>query len=82
MCNDICCFYDVYMVEVVKLNGVSCVDIKFLVNLIVQQCLEIKIQEFSQFLFKVNIYGVLEQEGEKIGFGVFGFIVSMIDIIK
>ena len=74
--------YDAYTAEVAKLNGVDRVDTKFSVNATVQQRLETKIQESSQFLSKVNVYGVPEQEAEKVGLGVSGPVASTTDTTK
>jgi P2 family phage major capsid protein len=74
--------YDAYTTEVAKLNGVERVDTKFSVNPTVQQRLETKIQESSQFLSKVNVYGVPEQEAEKVGLGVSGPVASTTDTTK
>jgi P2 family phage major capsid protein len=82
MRNDTRRLYDAYTAEIAKLNGVSRVDTKFSVNPSIQQRLETKIQESSQFLSKVNIHGVSEQEGEKIGLGVSGPIASTTDTTK
>jgi P2 family phage major capsid protein len=71
--------YDAYTAEVAKLNGIERVDTKFSVNPTVQQRLETKIQESSQFLSKVNVYGVPEQEAEKIGLGISGPVASTTD---
>ena len=74
--------FDAYTAEVAKLNGVGRVDTKFSVNPTVQQRLETKIQESSQFLSKVNVYGVPEQEAEKVGLGVSGPVASTTDTTK
>ena len=74
--------YDAYAAEVAKLNGVDRVDVKFSVEPTVQQRLEDKIQESSEFLQKINIHGVTEQEGEKVGLGVSGPVASTTDTTK
>ncbi|ATG18384.1 phage major capsid protein, P2 family [Ralstonia pickettii] len=71
--------YDAYAAEVAKLNGVDRVDVKFSVDPSVQQRLETKVQESSDFLKKINIIGVGEQEGEKVGLGVAGPAASTTD---
>lgn len=45
----------------------------------VQQTLETRVQESSDFLKKINFYGVSEQEGERIGLGVSGPVASSTD---
>ena len=74
--------FDAYAAEVAKLNGVERVDVKFSVEPTVQQRLEDKIQESSEFLQKINIHGVTEQEGEKVGLGVSGPVASTTDTTK
>jgi len=82
MRNDTRRLYESYAAEVAKLNGVDRVDTKFSVDPTVQQRLETKIQESSQFLSKVNVYGVGELEGEKVGLGVAGPVASTTDTTK
>ncbi|MDZ5635019.1 phage major capsid protein, P2 family [Janthinobacterium sp. GMG1] len=59
-----------------QLNDTDNVAKTFSVTPSVQQKLENKMQESSEFLSKVNIIGVGEQEGEKLGLGVSGPIAS------
>ncbi|MEQ6349956.1 phage major capsid protein, P2 family [Ralstonia pseudosolanacearum] len=68
-----------YKAEIAKLNGVERVDEKFSVSPTIQQKLETKVQESSDFLKRINFYGVTEQEGEKIGLGVSGPVASNTD---
>ncbi|MHA6887241.1 phage major capsid protein, P2 family [Ralstonia pseudosolanacearum] len=68
-----------YKAEIAKLNGVERVDEKFSVSPTIQQKLETKVQESSDFLKRINFYGVPEQEGEKIGLGVSGPVASTTD---
>ncbi|AMP37459.1 phage major capsid protein, P2 family [Ralstonia solanacearum] len=71
-----------YKAEVAKLNGVDRVDEKFSVEPTIQQKLETKVQESSEFLSRINFYGVTEQESEKIGLGVSGPVASTTDTTK
>ncbi|MDB0573737.1 phage major capsid protein, P2 family [Ralstonia solanacearum] len=68
-----------YKDAIAKLNGVARVDEKFSVSPTVQQKLETKVQESSEFLSRINFYGVTEQEGERIGLGVSGPVASTTD---
>lgn len=70
-----------YIERLAALNGVDpgAVVSKFTATPSVQQTLENKIQESSQFLQSINVYGVDEQEGEKIGLGVSGPVASTTD---
>lgn len=61
-----------YLGQVAALNGVPDATVKFTAAPSVQQTLETKIQESSDFLGKINQIGVVEQSGEKIGLGVSG----------
>ncbi|RWA51288.1 capsid protein [Cupriavidus sp. UYMSc13B] len=71
--------YAAYEAKIAEINGVERVDRKFNVQPSVQQRLETKVQESSEFLSKINIHGVVEQEGEKIGLGVSGPVASTTD---
>ncbi|MFJ2986613.1 phage major capsid protein, P2 family [Collimonas sp. NPDC087041] len=68
--------FDKYTARLAQLNDTSNVASTFGVAPSVQQKLESKIQESSEFLSKINIYGVTEQEGEKIGLGISGPVAS------
>ena len=65
-----------YETRLGQLNDTDNVAKTFSVTPSVQQKLETKMQESSEFLTKVNIIGVTEQEGEKLGLGVSGPIAS------
>ena len=65
-----------YETRMGQLNDTDNVAKTFSVTPSVQQKLETKMQESSEFLSKVNIIGVGEQEGEKLGLGVSGPIAS------
>lgn len=68
--------YNAYLEQIAKLNGVPSAIEKFTVEPSIQQKLETKMQESSDFLGKINIVGVTEQQGEKLGLGVSGPIAS------
>jgi P2 family phage major capsid protein len=65
-----------YLAQIATLNGVDSATEKFTVSPSVQQTLESKIQESSEFLGRINMIGVSEQMGDKIGLGVSGPIAS------
>ena len=71
--------FDRYTAQISALNGVSDVCKKFSVAPSVQQTLEAKIQESSAFLQLINIVGVDDMEGEKIGLGVGSTIAGRTD---
>ena len=68
-----------YLDNQAKLNGVPSATQKFAAAPSVQQKLETRIQESSEFLKRINIIGVTEQTGEKLGLGVSGTIASRTD---
>lgn len=70
MRNDTRKKYNEYVAKVADLNGVDDATEKFTVSPSVQQTLETKIQESSQFLQRINIIPVPEQSGEKLGLGI------------
>lgn len=76
--------FNAYLSQVATLNGLKVEDLskKFAVDPTVSQKLETRIQESSEFLQKINIFGVSEQEGEKVGLGVSGTIAGTTDTTK
>ncbi|WP_295548589.1 phage major capsid protein, P2 family [uncultured Pseudacidovorax sp.] len=68
-----------YFAQLGALNGVNNVAEKFNVAPRVQQTLETKMQESSDFLSRINIIGVTEQMGDKVGVGTSGPIASRTD---
>ena len=61
-----------YVAHVAKLNGVPSAAVKFNVTPAIQQRLEAKIRESADFLSKINLVGVNEQEGEALSLGTKG----------
>ncbi|MEW5251499.1 phage major capsid protein, P2 family [Microbulbifer discodermiae] len=68
--------YNAYLEQIARLNGVEKATQKFAVDPSVQQTLETKMQESSEFLGRINVIGVREQEGEKLGLGIGSPIAS------
>lgn len=68
-----------YMDQQARNNGVGSAADKFNVAPSVQQKLESKLQESSDFLAKINVIGVAEMKGEKLGLGISGTIASRTD---
>ena len=64
--------FDKYTARLAQLNDTTIVTSFFSVAPTVQQKLENKIQESSDFLKSVNIIGVTELEGQKVGIGISG----------
>lgn len=68
-----------YLGTQAKLNGVDSATTQFNVQPSVQQKLETKLQESSAFLSKINIIGVEELKGEKIGLSITRPVASRTD---
>lgn len=66
--------------QIAKLSGVSSASESFAVEPSVQQRLESRIQESSEFLTQINVIGVDEIKGEKLGLGVSGPIAGRTDV--
>ncbi|BBE51126.1 Major capsid protein [Ferriphaselus amnicola] len=56
-----------YKQNIASLNGIESVAEKFVIAPTIQQKLEERIQQSSEFLKRINIVGVDEQKGEKLG---------------
>jgi len=76
MRNDTRLHFNGYLERIATLNGVTDATKAFNVVPAVQQTLETKIQESSEFLTKINMIGVTEQQGEKLGLNLSGPIAS------
>jgi len=59
--------FNAYISKIAELNGVADATVKFSVAPVVEQTLEEKIQESSDFLQQINIVGVPSQQGDKVG---------------
>ena len=68
-----------YIDTLAKLNDVPSAAEKFTVDPSVQQKLETRMQESTGFLGMINVIGVNEQQGEKIGLGVGGPVAGTTD---
>jgi P2 family phage major capsid protein len=71
--------FNAYLQTIAQLNGVGDVTTKFAASPSVQQRLETRMQESSDFLARINVIGVAEQQGEKLGLGVGGPIARRTD---
>src|SRR5690625_4819330 len=72
--------FNAYLQRQAQLNGVPSAVEQFDINPSVQQTLESKMQESSAFLSRVNVIGVDQQQGQKVGLGVSGPIASRTDV--
>ncbi|WP_422776115.1 phage major capsid protein, P2 family [Pseudomonas mediterranea] len=79
MRNDTRVLFNAYLHQLAQLHGVADVTTKFTAEPSVAQTLETRIQESSAFLSAINVYGVSEQSGDKIGIGIDGTIASTTD---
>lgn len=76
MRNETRLLYTALLSHVGHLNGVANAAATFTVTPSVQQTLENKIQESSDFLSRINIVPVVEQMGDKLGLGINGPVAS------
>jgi P2 family phage major capsid protein len=79
MRNETRLLYSAYLERQGQLNSIPDATSKFTVVPSVQQTLETRIQETSEFLRSINIMGVNEMKGEKLGLGVSGPIAGRTD---
>lgn len=68
--------YAAYLSQLATLNGVASATEKFTVEPSIQQTLESKMTESTDFLGRINVVGVSEQQGEKLGLGIGGPIAG------
>lgn len=80
MRNDTRILFNQFTTQVARLNGVPDATRKFAVDPSVQQRLEKRIQESSDFLSRINMIGVDELKGEKLALGVSGPIAARTDV--
>jgi len=71
--------YAMYVARLAELNGIADATVKFSATPSVQQTLETKMQESSSFLTAINVIGVDELKGEKVGLGITGTIAGRTD---
>jgi len=82
MRNNTRLLYTALLAHIAQLNGVQAdqVDKKFSVDPSIQQTLETRMQESSDFLSRINVIGVPEIKGDKIGLGVGSPIASRTNV--
>lgn len=71
--------YNAMLLQIATINGVGSATEKFAVAPTVQQTLETRIQESSDFLARINVIGVQDQNGSKLGLGIGSPIASTTD---
>ena len=76
MRNDTRLLYSAMLSQIGRLNGVADVVKQFTVAPSIQQKLETKMQESSDFLGKINMVPVVEAMGAKLGLGISGPVAS------
>jgi len=79
MRNDTRLQFNAFAAQIAQLNGVESAAATFAVEPTVQQTLESRIQETSEFLGQINVLGVDQLKGQKVGLGVSGTIASRTD---
>jgi len=79
MRNDTRIAFNEYLARIASLNAVDSAYHAFAVAPSVQQTLERKIQDTSEFLQRINVIGVQEMQGEKLGLGISGPTASRTD---
>nr|WP_300306867.1 phage major capsid protein, P2 family [Halomonas sp.] len=79
MRNDTRQAFNQFRTQLAKLSKVESAAEQFNVDPSVQQTLESRIQESSEFLSRINIIGVDELKGQKVGLGVTGPIAGRTD---
>ncbi|MCW2391930.1 phage major capsid protein, P2 family [Sphingobium sp. B11D3A] len=70
MRNETRLLFAAYVSQIALINGVASAETKFTVAPVVEQKLEEKIKESSDFLGMINIQPVVQQSGNKVGVGV------------
>lgn len=68
--------FNAYLANQAELNGVPSAVEQYTVEPSVQQKVETRIQESSEFLKKINVIPVTDQKGEALGLGISGGIAS------
>ncbi len=79
MRNETRIIFNQYTAQIATLNGGSDIRNSFSVQPSVQQTIETRMQESSEFLGKINMVGVVEQQGTKLGLGIGSPIASNTD---
>ncbi len=79
MRNDTRIAFNDYLARIASLSQVDSATQAFAVAPSVQQTLEKKIQDTSDFLKRINVIGVREMQGEKLGLGISGPVASRTD---
>lgn len=79
MLNESRLAFNALCAAIAQLNGVSSATEKFTVSPSVEQVVEARVQQSSDFLMNVNSYGVRDLKGEKIGLSIGSTIASRTD---
>lgn len=72
--------FNAYAARLAQLNGAENAYAEFEIDATVQQTLESKIQESSAFLNRINMIGVRDLKGQKLGLGIGGPIAGRTDV--
>ena len=71
--------FNAYLARLAELNGVPSAAEQFAVDPTIEQILETKIQESSAFLSAINVIGVRDLAGKKVGLGIGSTIAGTTD---
>ncbi len=71
--------FNAYSAHLAALNGIPDAAVKFAVAPSVEQTLEDRVRESAEFLQEVNVVGVEDQTGEKLGLGASGPVAGRTD---
>jgi P2 family phage major capsid protein len=80
MRNETRVLFNAYLAQIATLNGVDDPTVTFTIEPSVEQRLEQRIQESSDFLSRINIAGVRDLKGEKIGLGIGSTVASRTNV--
>lgn len=79
MRNETRVLFNAYVSRIALLNSVADATTKFSVDPVVEQTLEAKMAESSEFLSAINVVPVIEQQGQTLGLGTTRTIAGRVD---
>ena len=79
MRNETRALFNAYVSQIALLNGIDDATTKFAVDPAVEQRLEVKMRESSEFLSMINVMPVIEQTGQTLGLGTTRTMAGRVD---
>ena len=79
MRNETRLLFTAYVSQIALVNSVASATTKFNVDPVVEQRLEARMAESSEFLSAINVVGVIEQQGQTLGLGTTRTIAGRVD---